>query len=493
MGKTSINSWIFCFLLFFSPLVFVSNTKELFEFPKTFFVYVIGCVIVCLFLTKFQKIKFGNKYVFLFLLANLISTIFSSHLYTSIWGYYSRFMAGFVSILVLFGVYVFFINTFSKDHVQELLTFSLIPVVLVSIFGIYQHFDGILRVYSTFGQPNWLAQYLAMQNLVCLGLIFGSKRKPALILIYLVSFVCLWFTYSISGMISWLVGLTLFIYLKLKEEGGGFLVSKSGKLLGFLFLFSCVVALCFPGIFKQKLTDVFHDSTRMISTLSFLKKPMKIPVDLDFSQVGSPINKYEDRNSSTSRNTNGGLWSGGQDSYSRDDYNKDGTSKNNSEGDDKSLDTSINNNVSGGNQFENKISSSNTHQISDSTAIRLGIWKGTINLIFSSPKNFIIGTGPQTFPYVFQQFRPAILNYSSEWNFIVNRPHNYYLEVFSELGLLGFISWIYLNIYLLKKAPKILLPSVVVFSITNFFSWPVVATWVLFFFWLGVSEIKDET
>ena len=55
------------------------------------------------------------------------------------------------------------------------------------------------------------------------------------------------------------------------------------------------------------------------------------------------------------------------------------------------------------------------YSISDPGLIRLGLWKGSINLAFSSPKTFLIGTGPETFTYEFPFHRPDFLNYSSEW------------------------------------------------------------------------------
>jgi len=122
------------------------------------------------------------------------------------------------------------------------------------------------------------------------------------------------------------------------------------------------------------------------------------------------------------------------------------------------------------------------NKLSDPGFIRLELWKSTFDLITSSPKIFLVGTGPETFPYVFQAFRNGKLNYSSEWDFVFNKPHNYYLEIWSESGiftLMTFIALIYLSI---KKLPDYISSSIVVFGITNIFGWPVVPTSLLFWF-----------
>jgi hypothetical protein len=131
-------------------------------------------------------------------------------------------------------------------------------------------------------------------------------------------------------------------------------------------------------------------------------------------------------------------------------------------------------------------------QISDPTFIRLTVWKGTTNLITSSPKIFLIGTGPETFPYAFQKFWPAQLNYSSEWDYIINKPHNYYLEVFSEIGVLGFAMYLGLVVYSVRKKHKLVTPAIVVFHTTNLFGFPVSSTWLLFWFLLSFLEQKSE-
>ncbi len=131
------------------------------------------------------------------------------------------------------------------------------------------------------------------------------------------------------------------------------------------------------------------------------------------------------------------------------------------------------------------------HTVSDAGFIRFGIWDGSLRLFFSSPKNVVIGTGPETFAYVFQKFRPTVLNYSSEWDFILNKPHNYYIEVLTELGLFGLFVYLILLYQLLKFSPPYLFGGIVAFIVTNFFGWPCVFLNLLF--WIFLTYEKYET
>ena len=117
------------------------------------------------------------------------------------------------------------------------------------------------------------------------------------------------------------------------------------------------------------------------------------------------------------------------------------------------------------------------------------MWKSTVDLIFSSPKIFLIGAGPETFPYVFQKFRESSLNYSSEWSYILNKPHNYYLEVFSEKGIIGLLIYLYVVIYTLRSKNFLLTPALFGFYITNIFSWPTVSTSLVF--WIMLAYLNS--
>ncbi len=419
-----ITPLLFKVLIFFTPLIFVMGTNEIFEFPKTYFVYIIGLTIICLFLIQKvltdRKIKAPNIYITLFVAIYIISTLFSTHLYTSIWGYYTRFNGGLFSILILLGIYVVLDNEFKRRDIIKLVSVGSVAVLPIGIYAILQHFgvsaqiwkgDPTIRAFSTLGQPNWLAAYLAMYLPFILGNIINvSKNEDLLIdnklfniVLFLIGFSALWFTYSLSGLLGGIVGLVYFTVLNFKK------ILSNFKYIAFIGIVSLLIAISSPGIFDEKVKDIL----------------------VDFKKVTSGITKV----------------------YAAEE------------------------------PLENSIS--------DPGYIRNYLWTGTLSLVNSSVKNLVIGTGPETFPYEFQKFRPKELNDSSEWNLVFNKPHNYYLEVLANIGVLGLITYLTILLTTIKSGDKIFLPGLVALYVTNIFSWPTISTALLFWIFLKGTQ-KDD-
>ena len=128
------------------------------------------------------------------------------------------------------------------------------------------------------------------------------------------------------------------------------------------------------------------------------------------------------------------------------------------------------------------------HTVSDAGYIRQYLWEGTMSLITSSSKIALIGTGPETFPYAFQKHRPEELNYSSEWNFVFNKPHNYYLELFSNIGLIGLTFYLFIIVKSISRKDAFFTPSLLALYATNFFGWPTVAVTLLFWLFILGTE-----
>ena len=401
---------LFSILFFFTPLVFSQNTNELFEFPKTFFVFVTGLFIILFFaidtIIKSKKLISPNVLVVIFFSLTAISTIFSTHIYTSLVGYYSRFNDSLFSYFIYFLLYLICINRITKEDYEKLIKLVLLSIIPISLYGIAQSISGVPRVYSTFGQPNWLSQYLGMLLPITAYYFFTEKGERFKLwgLVYIFGFYCFWVTFSVSGLLGFFVGM---LYLVAKYFNK--IIENNVFKTKFIFLISitALIALLNIGLYREK----FHDFY------------------LDVQKQFVLINK----------------------AYASENINK----------------------------------------LSDPGFIRLELWKSTFDLITSSPKTFLFGTGPETFPYVFQNYRNGKLNYSSEWDFVFNKPHNYYLEIWSESGIFSlgiFIALIYICI---KKLPNHIASAIVVFSVTNIFGWPVVPTSLLFWLFLSGLEIND--
>jgi len=414
----SLFGVLFVFIMLFLPLVFSASTNEGYEFPKTIFLYLVGGFTITVFITKRvwnrQQIKLGSIWPMLYILAYGISTLFSSHAYTSVWGYYSRFNGGLLSVLIFFGLYIVAINVFTAVDLQKILRLGVYAVLPISIYAFAQYFgnlpflwasEGLTRVSSTIGQPNWLAQYLVIILPICLYFAL-LEQSVILTAIYLLGFITFWLTFSLSGFLGFAVAFVGLIYVLKRNT---LLTRDVSVRLVIISLCMAVVIATNAGFVKARLNDVFIDIKNWIS------------------EVIMPV-VYAQENGSSSR-------------------------------------------------------------VSDPGIIRFGIWKGVWKLVTSSPKTFFIGTGPETFPYAFQPYRPVELNYSSEWEFVFNKPHNYYLELFSEQGIVGLVLWVVLLVLILKSAPAYLKSCVVGFAITNIFGWPVSTTDFLFWFVLAFSGV----
>ncbi len=414
------------FLVLLTPLIFSSNTGELYEFPKMFLVYAVGITCTFVFMAGLlfypQKLVRPPFVITLFVVSFVVSTALSSHFYTSVWGYYSRFNGGLISVLVFFGLYLVIINSFSRDDLAKLLDVTVLSVIPVSIYAILQFISagGVDRVYSTLGQPNWLAAYLVIMMPFIVNKILSSTSSASSALtksltketllwsaVFLLVFSALWFTYSMSGLLGLVVGMGAFCLFNWER------VKASVSVLVILSVVAVLIAGLNLGFFRQRVSDVFLDLSGFVG----------------YHYSGRA---YADESS----------------------------------------------------QMPPQISQN--HQISDPGFIRKGLWTGTLDLIFSGPKVFLIGTGPETFPYVFQPFRPSELNYSSEWDFILNKPHNYYLEIFSQNGAIGLLAYAALIWWTLRKKHRLITPALIGFYVTNLFGWPTVSTNLLFWLFLAM-------
>lgn len=387
---------LFAALVFLTPMIFAGVTAEMYEFPKMIFVYVLGTTIV--FVWSVRCILWGENKLRLpgweitgLTIITILSVVFSSHLYTSVWGYYSRFNGGLVSWLVFLGIYMVgtnFLDEKKTNQLKDILCLALFPV---SLYGIFQVFE-YDRIFSTLGQPNWLAAYIVFLVPLLLDRIISTEdilKRNFWAATFLFSFVSLWFTSSLSGLAGLAAGL---VYLGFKFKQRAF--NKWGLILVLLVLMFTAVNLDF---LKARLSDAFVLSTDPES-----------------------------------------------------------------------------------------------YQVSDPGLIRLGLWTGSLRMSTSSPKNFLLGTGPETFPYEFPFFRAGFLNYSSEWDFILNKPHNYYLEILAESGILALIFYLALMIRTLKTKDTFLKAGLIGFYVTNIFSWPTVVTSLVFWIFLIFIEKKKD-
>lgn len=232
---------LFKILLFLVPLVFLKNTSELFEFNKIIVLYIFTILISSSWIIKSlteKKIIFRRTILdiplTIYLMVLLLSTIFSIDPHTSVLGYYSRFNGGLISQISYCLLYWAFVSNISKKEVKKIIKYGVYGLFIASILAILEHFgigitcglmgigwntdcwvqDVTNRVFSTFGQPNWLAAYLVATLPLCWKVVVDQNSTNTKKIIWgilsIVFFVTLLFTKSRSGLLGFGVASVVF-------------------------------------------------------------------------------------------------------------------------------------------------------------------------------------------------------------------------------------------------------------------------------------------
>ncbi|TSC88248.1 MAG: Uncharacterized protein G01um10147_153 [Microgenomates group bacterium Gr01-1014_7] len=223
------------------PLFWTSLNYELFEYNKMILTYGFTVIIMGCWLLKIinhKSLIFNHTPLdiplLLFLGANILSTVFSIDPHTSIWGYYSRSNGGLLSIISYLLLYFAFVSNMDKEKVLTILKFGITSAVIISLWGIAEHFgvspscvilrgefnatcwvqDVQARVFATLGQPNWMAAYLAM--LIFPTLYFSltaitKNQRIAYFLSLITMYLAFTFTYSRGPTLGLIGGLIVFL------------------------------------------------------------------------------------------------------------------------------------------------------------------------------------------------------------------------------------------------------------------------------------------
>jgi len=183
----------------------------------------------------------------IFLGSQLLSTITSIDIRTSVFGYYSRFHGGLLSSISYSLLYWAYVSNLDQRKTKKAILFLLASAVLVSLYGVLEHFgidkdlwvqDVQNRVFSTLGQPNWLAAWLtALLPLTWALALRKSKIRDYWIFISLsvLFFLTLLYTKSRSGLLAFITAYLIF-------WGYSFLL-KTGLFKKFLVLSSSFIIL----------------------------------------------------------------------------------------------------------------------------------------------------------------------------------------------------------------------------------------------------------
>lgn len=222
-----LTTKLFYLLFFLTPLILWPYSSEIFEFNKLVFVYLITILITSSWLIKSLL---ARKFVFrrtildipilVFLMALGASTFLSIDVRTSILGYYSRFHGGFLSYLSYSLLYWAFVSNMDEVKTKKSLFAIILSSIPVLTYGVLEHFgidkniwvqDVQNRIFSSLGQPNWLAAWIVAISPVTwvLALKEGEVKQSIKFWVWLllssVLFVGLLFTKSRSGFLGFIL------------------------------------------------------------------------------------------------------------------------------------------------------------------------------------------------------------------------------------------------------------------------------------------------
>ena len=447
----------FNILIFTTPFVFTWFNQELFEFNKMLVVYSLTSIIVGLWCWRFivrkqylWQNKTQNYIVGLFLFSQLLATIFSIHQRTSIFGYYTRFNGGLLSVFTYAALFFAAQYNLNRKQLKILLKNLLLATLLISLYAIPEHFghspsclivtgdfnvacwvqDVQNRVFATFGQPNWLASFLIMT--IPLGIWqfwqkVQAKNKSLIKIVYYALLIILMisallFTKSRSGLVALAVALAIQLF------GQRFLLNKKlHKRLNFAqFLLPVGLVLLALILFGRNLS--LNKANQ--SLLSSLTEGLEI------------------RNESVEEPAVNIVQEGG----------------------------------------------------SKSSDIRKVVWQGAWQVWQRYP---IFGSGVETFAYSYYQDRPVEHNLLSEWDFLYNKAHNELLNFLATTGVVGLATYLALFgalfLYLFREWQKkqltslqiALVSALVAMFISNFFGFSTVTSNLLFAIFAAIIVKKD--
>lgn len=254
-------------LFFLVPLIFLPYTSELFEFNKIVVTYIFTIIIAGAWVTRAvweKRLPFRRTAldipIVIFLITQLVSLFLSIDPRTSWLGYYSRFNGGVVSLACYALLYWAFVTHMDRRSVLSLTKTLFVSVSLVCLWGVAEHFgidaqwwvqDVRNRVFSTLGQPNWLAAFLATLVFIPIAKTVESKKlssdwiSPVLAVLM---FTTLVFTRSRSGLLAFAVSSAAF--------WGIYLVKTSFKSLKTFFILNGIFLLtifAFPNPVRELL------------------------------------------------------------------------------------------------------------------------------------------------------------------------------------------------------------------------------------------------
>ncbi|PKL92379.1 MAG: hypothetical protein CVV21_03450 [Candidatus Goldiibacteriota bacterium HGW-Goldbacteria-1] len=259
------------------PVIFYTRTNDVFEINKMYIFRFFTIMGAAVWLIKiiidggFSFVKTAFDFPVLGLLAvSLLSTVVTANLNVSLFGVYEDFEG----ILTVINYTVFFfllVNFTGTDRsVKKIITLTITATVFITAYGFAQNFgiDFIRwnpetynpgRFFSTLGNPNFLAAYLVEILPLFFILFFITKdtfKKSAVLFMLVAAVVILFLTKSRAGFLSFIVTLILvIIYTFIDSKKEKNGIFASNK---YWFL-GFVIIFGVTAVFSDKVQEAFRD------------------------------------------------------------------------------------------------------------------------------------------------------------------------------------------------------------------------------------------
>lgn len=181
------------------PIIFYTLTNDVFEINKMFvlrFFTILSCslaLIKFIIEKKIMLLKSDFDFPVLgYLFVSILTTFITKNLLISIYGVYEDF-EGILTVLNYTAIYYVVINFINKrTSINKILIAIIIASLIISIYGLAQNFGWDFvrwnpetyspdRFFSTLGNPNFLAAYLVEAIPILFILFFITHRTPQIL------------------------------------------------------------------------------------------------------------------------------------------------------------------------------------------------------------------------------------------------------------------------------------------------------------------------
>ncbi len=402
---TTAIKYCYYILFFVTPFVVFPFNSELFEFNKMLFIYAISVFILGFWMLRsMQEGKLSIRStpldipIGIYVLSQVASTLFSMDQHTSVYGYYGRFNGGLLSTVTyifLFYAFVSNIRTQGIETIRTIFKISALSSILVVLWGLpgtFGHDLSCLLFTSKFDNTCWTAQFRPAERM------FSLLGQPNWLGAYL--------AITIFG--------SLYIFLTAKKSRtelflstfsilfsfGGLLLSRSRSALGSIVPGVILFIALYIWTVMEKKIDFNVPKKALIAIgigatilILFIRTGIpKVDSILTLSFLKRNVAPIVIQQEPAKQPSDGG--------------------------------------------------------ITDSLDIRKIVWEGAVRLGMEYP---LFGTGVETFGYAYYSVRPVSHNLTSEWDYLYNKAHNEYLNLFATTGWFGLLSFVLLcGIFLIK-------------------------------------------